>query len=79
MSITLLALDIRSLQRKIDAAQRGLAIANTFRPSPYKAKHTSRIFGNLNRLRAQLRKLQKKFEAQADQHVALKAKVAGLL
>jgi len=36
---------------KIQAARRAIDIINQMKPGPYKAKHQSRVFGNLNRLR----------------------------
>ena len=41
---------------KLDAAQRALAIVNTLKPGPFKTKHRSRVFGSLNRIRAEVRR-----------------------
>lgn len=42
----------REKQKKIAAARRALSIANKFPPGEYRAKHVSRIFKKLNKLRA---------------------------
>lgn len=39
-------------ERRIAAARRALSIVNKFPPGEYRAKHVSRIFRNLNKLRA---------------------------
>lgn len=39
-------------ERRIAAARRALSIVNKFPPGEYRAKHVSRIFKNLNKLRA---------------------------
>lgn len=44
--------------RQAAAARRALSIVNRLRPGPTRARHASRVFGNLNRLRAQLRQYQ---------------------
>lgn len=37
---------------RVRAARRALSICNRLTPSPFKAKHNSRIFSALNKLRA---------------------------
>lgn len=44
------------LQNRLDGALRAMAIINTMKPSEFKTKHRSRVFGNLNRIRAAIRR-----------------------
>jgi hypothetical protein len=49
--------------RMLAAAKRGLGIANKLRTPEDRAKNRSRIMGTMNRLRAQLRRIEKAIEA----------------
>ncbi len=39
------------MNRRYWAARRALSIVNRMRPGPFRARHTTRIFSNMNRLR----------------------------
>jgi hypothetical protein len=48
--------DVRYLNLdRIEAAKKALSIASRLKPSPYRGRHVSRIFKNLNKLRAGIR------------------------
>ena len=39
-------------ERRIEAARRALSLLNKMPPGEFRARHTSRVFSNLNKLRA---------------------------
>ena len=62
--------DLFQLERMMDAARRGLALANQLR-GPTKKQHMSRVLSNMNRIRAALKRA---IDAQDDD---LKAGIEG--
>jgi hypothetical protein len=50
------------LQKRFEAARRGIGITNRLRPGPDRTKHRRRVMSNLNSIRAQLNKVIKQFE-----------------
>lgn len=55
---TLMA-DMEDLSGKFEAARRGLGLVNKLAAGESKSKHAKRVMGNLNRIRAQLRRVEK--------------------
>ena len=51
--------DMEDLSGKFQAARRGLGLVNKLAAGESKTKHAKRIMGNLNRIRAQLRRVEK--------------------
>lgn len=48
---------------QIDACKRAIGLCNTLVPSGFRSKHKSRTMGNLNRLRAKLKRIEKQLMA----------------
>lgn len=49
---------------RLGAAKKALTIVNSMKPGPFKAKHASRIFGNMNRIRGLIARMQKQIESE---------------
>ena len=49
--------ELETLEGQLNAAKRGLGIANRFRDPISKKKHKGAVLGNLNRIRARLNKI----------------------
>ena len=58
------------VDRRFEAAKRGLGIANRLPAGPYRQKHLRQIMGNMNRIRAMLYRIQREIAAQATSSVA---------
>ncbi len=54
---------IAELSTRLDAAKRGLGLANKLKNAAEKKQHLSRIMGNLNRLRGALQRIIDSIEA----------------
>lgn len=50
--------------KRLEAAKRAIGILNKFPPGPYKKKHASRIFSNLNQLRRLVSRMQNELESE---------------
>lgn len=46
-------------QSQLQAAKAAMGLCNTLSDSAFRTKHKSRVMGNLNRLRAQVKRIQK--------------------
>lgn len=50
-------------ESQLQAAKVAMGLCNTLRDSAFRTKHKSRIMGNLNRLRAKVKRIQKQLVA----------------
>jgi hypothetical protein len=60
---------LQQAQKRYDAARSGLSIAHRLPDGEEKAMHMKRIFGNMNRLRAEVKRVEKEL-AQAEQDLS---------
>ena len=51
---------LNEISQRFEAAKRGLGLVNKLSKGPSKTKHTSRIMGNMNRIRGMLRRVEQK-------------------
>lgn len=58
-------MSMEEIQRRMDAASRGLAIVNRIKDPEYRKKHASRVLSNMNTIRAALKYMIKELERQA--------------
>lgn len=59
------SMNLSQLEKGFDAAKRGLGLANKLKNPADKKKHLSRIMGNLNKLRAALKRIHDAIEVEA--------------
>ena len=51
------------VMKQFEAAKKGLGLVNKLSPGPSRAKHSSRIMGNMNRIRAGVKRAEKALAA----------------
>lgn len=56
---------MNELEKRFQAAKRGLSIINRLEPGQFRVKHSRRVMGNLNKIRAGLQKIQKQLSQVA--------------
>lgn len=56
--------------KQMEAAKRGLGIVNKLKPGPDRAKHASRVMGNMNRIRAHIKRIEKALAKAAHSEAA---------
>lgn len=56
----LIAMD--RVMRQMEAARRALGLTNRLEPGPLRKQHRARIMGNMNRIRANLKRIERMFE-----------------
>jgi hypothetical protein len=64
-----------TVMQQLDAAKRGLGILNKMADSPLRTKNRSRVMGNLNKIRANLKRVEKMFSAAIDEDPELRAEL----
>ena len=55
---------METVMKQMEAARRGLGIVNKLADSPSRTRNRSRVMGNMNRIRANLRRIEKMLGAQ---------------
>jgi len=73
MDELMMAMD--AVMKQLDAARRGLGLVNKLGDSPSRTTNRSRIMGNLNKIRGNLRRVEKMFSAAIDEDPELKAEL----
>lgn len=62
---------LEEVSQRFEAAKRGLGLVNKLPKGPSRAKHSSRILGNMNRIRGLLRRVEKELSKEAAGEMAI--------
>jgi len=64
-----------AVMKQLEAARRGLGLVNKLGDSPSRTVNRSRVMGNLNKIRGNLRRVEKMFSAAIDEDPELRAEL----
>lgn len=57
------------IQKRFEAARKGMSAVNRLAPGEFKSRHAKRVMGNLNRIRAMVKRLEKQLDAEAGEWI----------
>lgn len=64
-----------TVMQQMEAAKRGLGLVNKLADSPARTTNRSRVMGNMNRIRANIRRIEKMLSSQIDQDPEMRAEI----